>query len=188
MNILAPFPNIAADYARISPKVPSIWRLLYCYFSNPGFRALLFHRCAHTLHVHNWRPLAKCLHSLCVSSTGCDISPEADIGPGLLLHHPVGIVIGRGARVGRGCTILQNVTIGERYSPADDHRYPEIRDEVVIGAGAALLGPISVGEGALVGANSVVLTDVPDGALAAGIPARIKMGRGAVVARQEAHA
>lgn len=117
MNILAHCPNVAGDYARIQQNVPSLARLVYQYILNPGFRALVLYRCAHTMCSHKWRGLAACISSFCVSSTGCDISPEAKIGPGLLLNHPVGIVIGCGALVGSRCTILQNVTIGERYSP-----------------------------------------------------------------------
>lgn len=173
MNMVSLWPNIAGDYACLRRGSPSVMRLVFQYISNPGFRAILLFRCAHALFSNRWVRLAACVRSLCVSSTGCDISPEACIGEGLLLHHPVGIVIGCGARIGRGCTVLQNVTIGERYSPLDDHRYPQIGDGVIIGAGAVLLGPISVGSGAIIGANSVVLSDIPDGAIAVGQPARL---------------
>lgn len=172
MSFVKRYPNFAADWARIHASDPNLLRLLYHYVSNAGFRATLLYRCAHVLWSHGWRRVAACVTSHSVSSTGCEIRPEAQIGPGLLLHHPVGIVIGRGSRLGKGCTVLQNVTIGERYSPADDHSYPEIGDNVTICAGAVLLGGIVVGSKSVIGANSVVLADLPNGSLAVGAPAR----------------
>jgi serine O-acetyltransferase len=172
MPLLARCPKVAGDCSRITRGVPSLAKLAYWYLSNPGFRAVLLYRCAHTLYSHRWRRLAACITSLCVSSTGCEIRPEAEVGPGLLLPHPVGIVIGCGVRMGARCTILQNVTIGERYSPPGDHSYPTIGDDVTIGAGAVVLGAISIDSGAMIGANSVVLANVPSRAVVVGAPAR----------------
>lgn len=100
----------------------------------------------------------------------CDIDPEVEIGPGLYLPHPLGIVIGGGVRIGENVSILQNVTLGR---VATEHLDPTLGDNVEIGAGAVVLGAIHVGSGAKVGANSVVLKDVPAGAIAVGAPARI---------------
>ena len=102
---------------------------------------------------------------------GCDVDPEAIIAPGFYVPHPIGIVIGGGIRIGRDVTILQNVTLGR--SNRDIHDAPVIGDRVEIGCGACVIGGISVGEGAIVGANSVVNKDVPAGAIAVGSPARI---------------
>jgi serine O-acetyltransferase len=148
-------------------------RLAYYYASHPGFRAVLLFRIAHALHAGGWPRAARFVANHSLASTGCDIRPEADIGPGLLLHHPAGIVIGGGARIARNCTILQGVTVGEKYSAAADHSYPQIGDGVTLCAGAVLLGAICVGSGSVIGANAVVLQDVPAGAVAVGAPARI---------------
>jgi serine O-acetyltransferase len=102
---------------------------------------------------------------------GCYISPDARIGAGLVLPHPVGVVIGEGSVIGEDVTIYQNVTLGRRS--AHDARYPRLEDSVVLYAGATLLGGITVGQGAVIAAQAVVTCDVPAGALAVGAPARI---------------
>lgn len=104
---------------------------------------------------------------LCFSS---DVDTRARIGPGLYTPHPFGIVIGAGVRIGENVAILQRVTLGRAGT---DHVYPVIGNGVEIGAGAAILGAISIGDGARIGANSVVLKDVPAGAVAVGAPARV---------------
>ncbi len=104
---------------------------------------------------------------LCFAS---DVDTQARIGPGLYTPHPFGIVIGAGVRIGRNVAILQRVTLGRAGL---DHVYPVIGDSVEIGAGAAILGAIRIGDGARIGANSVVLKDVPAGAVAVGAPARV---------------
>ncbi len=100
----------------------------------------------------------------------CDVDPEVEIGHGLYLPHPLGIVIGGGVKIGSNVSILQNVTLGR---VATEHLDPTLGDNVEIGAGAVVLGAIHVASGAKVGANSVVLKDVPAGAIAVGAPARI---------------
>lgn len=101
----------------------------------------------------------------------CDIDPLASIGPGLYLPHPIGIVVGGGVRIGADVSILQNVTLGRQGNREVSE--PIIGDGVGIGAGAAIFGKITIGAGARVGANSVVNIDIPPGAVAVGIPARI---------------
>jgi serine O-acetyltransferase len=102
---------------------------------------------------------------------GLEISPGADIGGGLYIAHPIGTVVAV-RRMGRNCSIVAAVTLGMRNTL----EFPEIGDDVFIGAGARILGPVRVGHGARIGANAVVLHDVPDGATAVGIPARVKSG------------
>lgn len=97
----------------------------------------------------------------------------AEIGAGLILPHTSGIVIGCGAKVGRYCLILQQVTLGESYRFGDEGLYPTVGNRCVVGAGAKVLGPIHVGHSCLIGANSVVVQDVPPESVAAGIPARV---------------
>jgi len=100
----------------------------------------------------------------------CDVDPQVEIGPGLYTPHPIGIVIGGGVRIGANVSVLQNVTLGR---VATEHLDPVIGDNVEIGAGAVILGSVSIGHDAKIGANSVVLKDVPPGAVAVGAPARL---------------
>ena len=102
---------------------------------------------------------------------GCYISPLAVIGSGLRLPHPIGIVIGEGVVIGRNVTIFQSVTVG--VTSAGALQYPRIGDDVVIYAGAVIIGPVVIGQGASIGANAVVNTDVPAGCMAVGVPARV---------------
>ena len=106
--------------------------------------------------------------------TGADISCTAEIGEGLKLPHSDGVVIGGLCVLGRNCTIYQQVTLGYRGDGDPSDAMPRIGDDVLIGAGAKVLGSVTIGDGARIGANAVVAIDVPAGALAVGIPARIK--------------
>ena len=142
------------------------------------------YRLANLLFRVGFRNLSWCLSAATTSLTGADIAPDASIGPGLKLPHPVGVVIGHGSEIGDNCTILQGVTLGERYA-RDHHDYPNVGDFVTIGAGAKLLGGIKVGSRSIIGANSVVLGDVPPKSTAIGIPARITTQRTREVAEEK---
>ncbi|MDN5563788.1 MAG: hypothetical protein L0G49_08475 [Luteococcus sp.] len=109
-------------------------------------------------------------------ATGADIAWQADIGPGLALFHPTGVVIGPHVRIGSGCSLQQGITLGGKGgdNPAPSE-FPVLGDGVSIGAGARVIGPVQVGDGAQVGANAVVTKDVPAGAVATGVPARAKV-------------
>ncbi|QSE89736.1 serine O-acetyltransferase [Rhodococcus pseudokoreensis] len=142
--------------------------------TNPGLLALAVYRLQEVVQDAGRMRVAGFLRTLNVVMTGADFVVGCEVGGGLLMHHPVGVVIGHGASVGKGCTILQGVTVGERYADGSgDHAYPVLRDRVTVGAGAKILGRVEVGEGAVIGANSVVLDDIPDGSIAVGVPARI---------------
>ena len=121
-----------------------------------------------------WRlaPYVKFLNEIL---TGFDCNPAAVIGEGIYLGHTNGIVIGDGVIIGKKVSIYNGVTFGARYRGSDEkgRRFPIIEDEVMIYTGAKLLGPIVVGRGAVIGANAVVLQDVPPGCVAVGVPARI---------------
>ncbi len=106
---------------------------------------------------------------------GCFVSPGAVVGRNCSFPHPVGIVIGEGVRIGDDCTIYQNVTLGaRRVSEGEQGLYPELGKGAVIFAGAVVIGPIKIGADARIGANAVVITDVPDGATAIGVPAVVR--------------
>ena len=121
------------------------------------------------------RPLLYWQHT----SLGCYISPRARIGRRVRFPHPVGIVIGEGTSVGDEVSIFQHVTLGSHGRTGQERAYPEIERRARVSAGAVVIGGVRVGEEAVVGANAVVLCDVPQGALAVGVPAQIKERKGA---------
>jgi serine O-acetyltransferase len=167
--------DIQADFERVSDR-PGFSGFVKCCLFNRGFRAVLIFRCAHWLYGHRIRVVPELLVARSLSLTGADIPYAADIQPGLVLLHPVGVVIGGRTRIGRNCTIMQGVTLGAKWSRGGRVEYPVIGDNVVIGAGAKVLGKVTVGDNAMIGANAVVLRDVPAQATAAGIPAKVLPG------------
>ncbi|MGI9503633.1 MAG: serine O-acetyltransferase [Geminicoccaceae bacterium] len=150
------------------PAARSAFEVLLCY---PGVHAILFHRIAHKLWRRGWTTSARLLSQLARWLTGIEIHPGATIGKRLLIDHGMGVVIGETAEIGDNVTLYQSVTLGG-VSLDPEKRHPTIEDEVVIGSGAAVLGPFTVGKGARVGANAVVLKAVEPGTTVVGIPAR----------------
>lgn len=142
------------------------------YLLSPAFRVLLRYRMSRRL---SGNPLGRFVAKLlwhANTGLGVYISPSARLGPGVRLPHPTSIVIGDGVIVGASTTIYHNVTIGRKTSSGG--RYPVIGKDVVLYVGAILIGDINVGDGAEVGANAVVLSDIPAGAIAVGIPAKVR--------------
>lgn len=135
----------------------------------PGVQALLAHRLTSRMFAAGLRLPARLLAALTRSLTGIEIHPAAEIGPGLFIDHGMGVVIGETARLGADVTIYQGVTLGGTGF-ATGKRHPTVEDAVTIGSGAKLLGPIVVGRGAKIGANTVVINDVPPHATVVGIP------------------
>jgi serine O-acetyltransferase len=134
-----------------------------------GVQALLSHRICHALHAAGVPLFPRLISFLTTAVTGVEIHPAARIGRGLFIDHGVGVVIGETAEVGDDVTIYQGVTLGGTGF-ARGKRHPTIGDEVMIGAGAALLGPIAIGERSKIGANSVVIHDVPPNSTVVGNP------------------
>ncbi len=159
--------DIEAVFAR-DPAARSRLEVLLCY---PGLHAIVFHRVAHALWCRGWLTLARFISQLSRFLTGIEIHPGARIGRRFFIDHGMGVVIGETAEIGDDVTLYQGVTLGG-VSLEPGKRHPTLEDEVVVGAGAAVLGPIRVGRGARVGSNAVVLRDVPPGATVVGIPAR----------------
>ncbi|AEP09932.1 serine O-acetyltransferase [Micavibrio aeruginosavorus] len=151
---------------------PTWAEVVFCY---PGFHILtIFHPLAHFLWAHKLRALARFWMYVGRWITGIEIHPAAKIGKNVFIDHGTGIVIGATATVGDDCVIYHGVTLGGTgHGPQCGKRHPDIGNNVMIGAGAQVLGPISVGDNAAIGANSVVTRDVPPGATVVGIPARI---------------
>ena len=166
------WPRLTRDFQRYREIHEwSLTRALVdAFFLSAGFQALMAYRTAHTL--KNWRIpfLPALLRRTSIAFCGIDILPQAVVNGGCYMPHGLGVVIGGTSVVGRDCTILQGVTLGEaRFS---ETACPTIGDRVTLGAGATLLGGISVGDGAFVGAGAVVLEDVPANHFAVGVPAQ----------------
>jgi serine O-acetyltransferase len=135
----------------------------------PGVQALLAYRLAHVLYRAGVPLLPRAIAALARSVTGIEIHPGAMIGPGLFIDHGMGVVIGETAELGADVTIYQGVTLGGTGF-ATGKRHPTVQDNVTIGSGAKLLGPIVVGHGSKIGANTVVIHDVPPNSTVVGIP------------------
>jgi len=138
----------------------------------PGFWAITVHRLAHLLYAAGVPVLPRALNLVARFATGIDIHPGARIGPGLFIDHGDGLVIGETTEIGHDVVLFHQVTLGGR-GDARGKRHPTVGDGVLVGAGAKVLGAITLGAGARVGANAVVLSDVPAGCTAVGIPAQI---------------
>lgn len=142
-----------------------------------GFQAAVLYRIAHWCHERGWTYPAWYLCRLNLALTGADIEFNADIGPGMFISHPVGIVIGRGTRIGSHVTIFQGVTCGARsWRPEAITRFPTIGDNCFLFAHATVLGPIHIGNECVIGAHALVTRDLPDRAVARGAPAVIVDG------------
>ncbi len=151
------------------PAARNVFELLTSY---PGLHAILFHRVHHWLWQRGFKWLARFLSTITRWLTGVEIHPGAAIGRRFFIDHGMGIVIGETTEIGDDCSLYQGVTLGGT-SWQKGKRHPTLRNNVVIGAGAKVLGPFTVGEGARIGSNSVVVKAVPDGATVVGVPGRV---------------
>uniref|UniRef100_A0A7S2WQ32 serine O-acetyltransferase n=1 Tax=Eucampia antarctica TaxID=49252 RepID=A0A7S2WQ32_9STRA len=168
-----PQKSIREDSATYVRRDPACKTLLEVVLFFKGFAALVCHRAARYFwKKKNSRYTALWLQSQASSAFGVDIHPLAEIGCGVMLDHATGIVIGETATVGDGCTILHGVTLGGTGRESGD-RHPKVGRDVLIGAGAKILGNIRLGDGSKIGAGSIVLRPVPSGATAVGVPAKI---------------
>jgi serine O-acetyltransferase len=152
------------------PAARSAWEVLTCY---PGLHALWMHRLAHWFWTRGLRWPGRFISHLGRFFTGIEIHPGATIGRRVFMDHGMGIVIGETAEIGDDCTIYQGVTLGGTSLTKGAKRHPTLGRGVIVGAGAQVLGGFSVGDGARVGSNAVVVKEVPPGATAVGNPARI---------------
>jgi serine O-acetyltransferase len=151
------------------PAARNTWEVITCY---PGFHAMLFHRLAHWLWGVGLKWLARLVSHAARWLTGIEIHPGATIHRRFFIDHGMGVVIGETAEIGDDCTLYHGVTLGGT-SWNKGKRHPTLGKGVVVGAGAKILGPITIGDRARIGSNAVVVKDVPPGATAIGIPARI---------------
>jgi len=162
------------------PAAHSTLEVLILY---PGVQALAFHRLSHRLWHWRLRWLARALSQFGRWLTGIEIHPGARIGKRFFIDHGMGVVIGETAEIGDDCTLYHGVTLGGT-TWRKEKRHPTLGKGVVIGAGAKVLGPIMIGDGARVGSNSVVVKDVPAGATVVGIPGRVVTARSEDEVRQ----
>lgn len=167
------FSKIRSDVQTIlerDPAARSVFEVLTCY---PGLHAVVLHRLAHACWGMGLKWLGRFISHLSRFFTGIEIHPAAVIGSGVFFDHAMGVVVGETAEIGDGCTIYQGVTLGGTSLYKGTKRHPTLERNVVVGAGAKVLGGFTVGEGAKIGSNAVVTKPVPAGATAVGNPARI---------------
>ena len=172
------FDNIRADIDSVmerDPAAKSRWEVLLCY---PSVKAMAYHRLAHKLYTRGHTTLARWISQHSRHATGIEIHPGATIGKGFFIDHGDGVVIGETTIIGDNVTLYQGVTLGGTGKDVGK-RHPTIGDNVVIGAGAKVLGPFTVGSGSKIGASSVVLKEVPENCTVVGNPGRIVKRKGA---------
>ncbi len=174
------FSAIASDLRAALARDPAARGPLDVILSYPGFHAIAAHRFIHALHRTGVPLLPRWLANVNRFFTGIEIHPNARIGRGFFIDHGMGVVIGETAEVGSGCTIYQGVTLGGT-SLSRGKRHPTLGNNVTMGVSAIVLGAITIGDNAKVGAGSVVVRDVPPNATAVGVPARIVMKDGVPV-------
>jgi len=167
------FKMIIEEAKNILKKDPAAKSLLEVILLYPGLHALIYHRIAHWFYVRKHFVIARWISQFARHRTGIEIHPGAKIGKGLFIDHGMGVVIGETAEIGNNVTIFHGVTLGGTGKEKDVKRHPTVGDNVVIGAGAKVLGPIKIGNNAKIGANAVVLKDVPPYATVVGIPAKV---------------
>ncbi len=163
---------IREDFSVAYHKDPAIRSKVELFFNYPGLWALVNYRVANRLHKRGFKVLSRMIMGISQFFTSIDIHPAATIGRRLFVDHGIGVVIGETAEIGDDVTIYQGVSLGGT-SLKKEKRHPTVRNGVVIGAGAKVLGNITLGENSKIGANSVVIKNVPDDSTAVGIPARV---------------
>lgn len=161
MKIIKFLKNLYEDAKNIQKKDPAAKNILQVIILYPGFHILIFHKLSHFLYKHKLFFLARLNSQLGRFFTGIEIHPGAKIGRRLFIDHGMGIVIGETATVGDDCTIYHNVTLGGTGKDKNK-RHPDIGNNVIIGCGAKILGPIKIGDNVKIGANSTVLKNIPE--------------------------
>ena len=166
------FSKLKAELDAVMERDPAARSRAEVYFLYAGFKAVRAYRRANWFYRHDMKFIARMISQRARRRTGIEIHPGAKIGKNLFIDHGMGVVIGETTEIGDNCTLYQGVTLG---GTGKDHgkRHPTLGDNVLIGAGAKVLGPFRVGDNARVAAGAVVLNEVPDDATAVGVPARV---------------
>lgn len=169
------FQRIREDIKTVFAKDPAAKNLLEVLFCYPGLHAIWFHRIAHWFYRRRRYFLARLISHLARFFTGIEIHPGAQIGRRFFIDHGMGVVIGETTEIGDDVLVYQGVVLGGTTLKREK-RHPTLGNQVVVGAGAIVLGPVKVGDGARIGAGSVVIKDVPSNATVVGVPGRIGLG------------
>jgi len=164
--------SIRRDIEAAQERDPAATNALEVMLAYPGFHARQLHRLAHFLYERRQRVPARVVSHLSRALTGIEIHPGAEIGDGFFIDHGMGVVIGETAQIGDNCHLYQGVTLGGT-STKRAKRHPTLGDNVVVGAGAKLIGAIDVGNNVRIGAGSVVVSNVPDNATVVGVPGHV---------------
>jgi serine O-acetyltransferase len=164
---------LAEDYMRVGKAKGNIFWYIYKFLSNAGFRAIFLYRLGRWFKLNRMHFLAGMCQRFMHHWAHCWISVSAEIGPGFLIAHVGSIVIGGNTRIGSNCDIRQNVTLGGNFNKtlSDGRTQPYLNENISIGVGAVILGPVEIGSNSIIGANSVVTRDIPPNVIAFGVPA-----------------
>lgn len=163
------FDHLKEDINTVLERDPAARNRFEVFTTYPGIHALVFYRISHRLWLGNWKWLARFFSSLARFLTGIEIHPAATLGRRLFIDHGMGVVIGETATVGEDCTLYHGVTLGGTSS-SKSKRHPTLQNNIIVGAGAKILGPITIGDNARIGSNSVVLKNVEPNTTIIGIP------------------
>lgn len=166
------FNRLRYDINSIKQRDPAARSSFEIFLLYSGLHAVIYHRFSHFLHKHKLRFLARLVSQYARFMTGIEIHPGATIGKGLLIDHGSGVVIGETAEIGDDCTIYQGVTLGGTGKDTGK-RHPTLGNNVLVGAGAKILGPFKVGDNSKIAAGAVVLSEIPPNCTAVGVPARV---------------
>lgn len=181
---MSAWQRLREDIDSVFDRDPAARSRFEIFLTYPGIHAVLWHRAAHRLWQWRLKLIARMVANLSRWLTGIEIHPAAQIGRRLFIDHGMGVVIGETAEIGDDCTLYHGVTLGGTQWSAGK-RHPTLGNGVVVGAGAKVLGPIILGDGARIGSNAVVLKDAPAGATLVGIPARV-VGQSPTISPQQA--
>lgn len=165
--------GIIKDAKSIAKRDPAARNAVEVFLLYPGLHALIYHKISAFFYRHRLFFLARWVSQIASRRTGIEIHPGAQIGDGLFIDHGKGVVIGETAVIGNNCTIYHQVTLGGTGRQKHSKRHPTVGDNVLIGAGAKVLGPVTIGNNAMIGAGSIVLDDVPDNSTVTGMKARV---------------
>ncbi len=166
------FEQMRRDIKAVLERDPAARSALEVVFCYPGVHAIWFHRIAHRLWGWGWLTLGRFVSHVNRFLTGIEIHPAARLGPGLFIDHGLGVVIGETSEIGENVTLLHQVTLGGT-SLKREKRHPTLGDNVVVGAGAKILGAFKIGDGSRIGAGSVVVREVPPNSVVVGVPGRV---------------
>ena len=172
MQVKVMFQKLKEELDSFMDRDPAARSRLEVYFLYSGFKAVRSYRRAHWFHTHGHPFIARWISQRARHKTGIEIHPGATIGKGLFIDHGMGVVIGETTEIGDNCTLYQGVTLGGTGKD-QGKRHPTLGNNVMVGAGAKVLGPFTVGDNARVAAGAVVLDEVPPNATAVGVPAQV---------------